>query len=377
MYSYIYIDDTLENIEEGTINGIKHGGELAVHFLEPGLWEQRISELTNIINQHSGLIVDLKLNERANKEGVKAQYRGSTVASELRTLIKEKTIQADIPIFLISADEKLEESLDKTSYDLFDGVISKNTLGDEHGLTYPEFKKLLIAFAESYLKLSEGKALTFILKRDDLTALDNRLIQEMEKLIPFPNHVFMRFLNRQILRKSTVLVSELTLAARLGIDKSSEGWNSFREEHLDPFKYKGLLSTYFNRWWWPDVESWWVEIYGEDPALRMLGAGARVALLKDKFGDLKLQVQQKSEKSKSDKFWTICKGRHIPIDTIDGFLIANQDNSYPWQDKEYISNDEALRPKNIEAWKDIATIEKNRLQKLKDFHGKTEQRVRR
>jgi hypothetical protein len=122
---------------------------------------------------------------------------------------------------------------------------------------------------------------------------------------------------------------------------------------------------------------WWSEIYGEDMVLRSLGASERVKLLKEKFGNLQLNVQEKSEKSKSDKFWTICKGRNIPIDTIDGFLVCDQDNSYPWQEKEYISIDEALRPKNIEKWKDIATIEKNRLQKLKDLYGKTEQRVRR
>lgn len=38
-------------------------------------------------------------------------------------------------------------------------------------------------------------------------------------------------------------------------------------------------------------------------------------------------------------------GSGVAIDTIDGLLIDGQDNNFPWQDKKYISIEEALRPK--------------------------------
>lgn len=375
MHEYIYIDDTQDQIEIGTINGIKQGGKIGVTFIKPGLWEAKINELTELLKTSQGLIVDLRLNDIPYDDNNRAQYRGSTVAQELRTLVKEKTIM-DIPIFLISADEKLHESLDKTSLDLFDGVISKNTIGNT-GISFPDFIKMLSAYAEAYLVVEEQKNITQLLKLKDNALLDNRFIDEYEKTIQYPNHVAIRFLSQEFLRKNTTLVNEDVLAARLGIDQNSEDWTLLKKEFLEPFLYNGILSEYYERWWWPLIEDWWFHKVTNEINIRTLSAKERVDVLTSLKEGIRLKAATTSEKSKSDKFWTVCKASRVPIDTVDGFLIAGQDNNFPWQEKEYISNDEALRPKNIDAWKSVATVEKNRLQSLKDFYGKKEQRVRR
>lgn len=375
MYKYIYIDDTQDQIEIGTINGIKQGGKIDVEFIKPGLWEQKITELTELLKTSQGLIVDLRLNDIPYDDNHRAQYRGSTVAQELRTLVKEKTIM-DIPIFLISADEKLHESLDKTSLDLFDGVISKNTIGNT-GISFPNFIKMLSSYAEAYLVIEEQKNITQLLKIKDNGLLDTRFIDEYEKTIQYPNHVAIRFLSKEFLQKNTTLVTEDVLAARLGIDQNSEDWTLFKNEFLEPFLYNGILSGYYERWWWPLIEDWWFHKVTKEINIRTLSAKERLDVIKSLKEGIRLKAATISEKSKSDKFWTVCKASRVPIDTVDGFLIAGQDNNFSWQEKEYVSNDEALRPKNIDAWKSVATIEKNRLQSLKDFYGKKEQRVRR
>ncbi|HEY0056943.1 MAG TPA: hypothetical protein VGB63_16450 [Pedobacter sp.] len=375
MYKYIYVDDTQDQIEIGAINGIKQGGVIDVDFVKPGLWEEKITELTEKLKTSHGLIVDLRLNDMPYDDVNRAQYRGSTVAQELRTLVKEQTI-IDIPIFLISADQKLHESLDKTSLDLFDGVISKNTIGNT-GITFPEFIKMLSAYAEAYVLIQDQKSIIQLLKIEDIQLLDTRFVDEFEKTSPYPNHVIIRFISKEFIQKTTILVDEDTLASRLGIDMSSDDWGSFKDEFLKEFLYQGILSRYYERWWWPLIEDWWYNKITQDLTIRTLPAKERVEFLKSLKEGIRLKPASMSEKSKSDKFWTICKARKIPIDTVDGFLVAGQDNNFPWQEKEYVSNDEALRPKDIEAWKSVATVEKNRLQSMKDFYGKQEQRVRR
>ncbi|MEI2420111.1 hypothetical protein V6O07_07540, partial [Arthrospira platensis SPKY2] len=64
-------------------------------------------------------------------------------------------------------------------------------------------------------------------------------------------------------------------------------------------------------------------------------------------------------------FWTNCVGSGIAIDTVDGLLIAGQDNLFPWQDKSYVSIGEALRPKGKENWKRLSPSEEFKLELLK------------
>lgn len=73
------------------------------------------------------------------------------------------------------------------------------------------------------------------------------------------------------------------------------------------------------------------------------------------------------DKADSDEFWTVCKAINKPIDTIDGLLIEGQDNLYPWQESEYVSIEAALNRTNIDVWKRLADIEKERYNDLKIF----------
>lgn len=111
------------------------------------------------------------------------------------------------------------------------------------------------------------------------------------------------------------------------------------------------------------LNHFWKAISAER-TLRSLNSEERVKILNEKYS-LNLLPFEKDEKSKSSKFWTICKGSDMFIDNIDGLLIAGQEKTYPWQDKEYVCIEEALKPTNKANWRDVAETEKVKLELLK------------
>jgi len=374
-YKFIYIDDTQDEIEKGTINGLQDGGEIEINFKKPADWETLILDVSNIMPDHQGIILDLRLNGTAYEENKYAQYRGSTLAQELRTLSKENPDSNDYPIILISADKNIEESLDQTSLDLFDFVVNKNKLGNDKQLSYPAFKNKLKWLADGYDYLNKNsKTIADILNEKELPTIDSRFLETFTEVIAKPKHIIARFVIKQIIARPSFLINEDYLAARLGIDKSSEDWEALITNYLPAtLKYTGAFSNYYQRWWMPLVEKFWEANISKDLRIRNTSATKKAGLIIEKSGYKNLKPITKAEKSKSDAFWVVCKVTGVPLDTIDGFIVGGQDDKYSWQESEYISLDEALRPTGNFG---VSSIEKPRLQKLKDFFEQHEQRVR-
>jgi hypothetical protein len=365
-YKYVYIDDVTDGKEEGIKNGIQQYGTIEVLFKQPQNWNSSIEEIKTLLQDYDGLILDLRLQDNPNSEGEYAKYRGSTVAQELRTLIKEKEITNDFPIVLLSATGDVLSSLDQTSYDLFDLCVSKNTLGADAEHSYDNFIQKLISLALGYKQLNGAEKEIKSILGIDQSILDSRFNDKFCSLLDQPTHIISKFILKEIIQKPSFLINENYLSSRLGVDKSSEDWITLLKV-LDTFKYKGVFSDYYSRWIMPLLENWWETTISEDIDLRTATAEKRVELLASKL-NLKLRPLKKTEKSKSTSFWTVCKGTNQAIDTLDGLIIANQDDNFPWQEKEYISIDEALKRSNKSAWKDVSSLEKNRLTNLKQIY---------
>lgn len=371
IYNYIYIDDTFGQIEEGTINGIQNGNLISVDFLTPDSWENLLDNLLPRLTECHGLLLDLRLNGNPYKDNLFAKFKGSTLAQELRTLIKEGVIIADFPIILISGDDVIESSLDSSSIDLFDAIISKNNFSEID--SYPNFRNLLVSLAKGYISLNtEELTIENILKISDQGILDVRFCDTLSDLLRESKHKIARFIIKMVLEKPTFLIDESYLSARLGVKKDSPDWSKLLGL-LSETKYEGVFGEYYDRWWMASVESWWGNKISDNVSLRRSSAQQRVELLKSKL-NLDLVALNKTPKSKSEAFWTICTGTKQAIDTMDGFIIANQDDNYPWQEIEYISIDEALRPKEKAKWKEVSIGERLRLENLKQFYAKLEQR---
>lgn len=365
-FKYLYIDDNSEENAKGIITGLGNE-ELSIDFDNPkGDWEEERKRVeSDEFKGYNGLILDLNLEETPNKGKEISHYKGSSLAQEIRNLAKAGMIK-EVPIILLSATINIEKYFDRTNEDLFDLILSREKLNDTD--LFPSMRHKLISLSRGYELISkcknENNNLTELLKYN-LEKENVRFLGEMKTVIENPAHTVSNFIIKNLLEKSGILIPEKILATRLGIDDSkSADWDKVLEK-CDKFSYKGVFSDGWKRWWMSGLENWWSSELQIEKSLRSTKASDKVNFLKEKLELSKLVPLEKAEKSKSETFWTKCVGSGIAIDTVDGLLIAGQDNYFPWQDKCYISIDEALKPKGKENWKKLSPSEEFKLELLK------------
>ena len=148
-YNYLYVDDVDSEQAQGTTQALEKTGVLAVFHENPtGNWEkQRARFLDGSFSvDYQGLILDLRLEDYANSHGDNSFYKGTSLAQELRTSMKEGLL-VDVPIILLSATNFIEKSFDSTGYDLFDLIVSKESLnGDQFTIR----RRHLVGLAHGY-----------------------------------------------------------------------------------------------------------------------------------------------------------------------------------------------------------------------------------
>lgn len=362
---YLYIDDDSNDRTEGTVQGFNKDNYIEIFFSQPqSSWEEQIHFINEKEKEDKldGLILDLRLDDYPNVEHKKANFRGTSLAQEIRTRQKEGILKP-FPVVLFSGNDKVANSLENSGKDLFDICIEKEIIDDT---TYILYRHKLYALADGYKIISKsGPNLSAILNVD-IEIIDVRFLSELNNLSGYPAHVITCFILNELIEKQGLLIDEQILAARLGIDISrSKDWVKIKES-LSFSKYSGVFSTGWPRWWMPLVEQWWKDSINSESYLRSTPATERVKLINDKLGIANILPCDKIEKSDSEEYWTICKGYYQPLDPVDGLMIYGQENLYPWQDSEYVSIDAALRRKNVDSWKKVAKIEEERLNELQE-----------
>lgn len=360
MDKYLYIDD------EGDAQKI--GGFILEQKLvfdteqHQDSWELQLEYLKSKADDFDGLLLDLKLDDTPNGNLKRACFRGTALAQEIRTLQKERFCK-NFPIVLFSANDKV--SLDVTGRDLFDLCIAKDEVTDK---TYPIYANKLLALAEGY-KLLSSQMQTNAYLRIEIDELDSSFIRELKTREVEPIHVLSKFIIDELLMKQGLLIDENVLAARLGIDISSPDWSSLLELLKPLASYQGVFHEGWPRWWMHKIQEWWNNITPSNVYLRSTSATERVQIIKENTGLLNLTPADRIDKSRSEEYWTICKGYNRPLDPLDGLLIFGQDNLYSWQEPEYISVDAALRKINKAQWKGIAEIEREHFHTLKTIYS--------
>lgn len=365
--NYLYIDDDSTDRANGTVQGLKKGGYIEVFLSQPeSTWEQQIQFIEDRQKEDKldGLIIDLRLDDYANtKDGKKANYRGTSLAQEIRTRQKEKSIK-EFPIILFSANDKITQSLENSGRNLFDVFIEKDSITSAD-IYIKEYIPKLIALAEGYRTINlSAENLSKVLSID-IGVVDERFVSELNNLANNPSHVIANFLINELLLKQGLLIDEWTLAARLGVDieQSSEDWKQVLSS-LNEALYKGVFYQGWKRWWMPIIEIWWNKTIHAETYLRATSASDRVEYIKKELKLTKICPSKKIQKSDSDEFWTVCKGYNRPLDPVDGLMIDRQENLYPWQDPDYVSVEAALHRTNINIWKKVAKLEEERLKEL-------------
>ncbi|MDR2408868.1 MAG: hypothetical protein LBE13_12265 [Bacteroidales bacterium] len=364
---YLYIDDDKVQTSKEKVQGFEQKGRLAiVPNQHKGTWEEQLKFIKEKENSMNGLILDLRLDDFPNEEAKYANFRGTSLAQEIRTRQKE-TALISFPIVLFSANDKLEQSLENSGKDLFDICIDKSQVNTD---TFTIITPRLISLAEGYISLKDNKDISKILNID-VDLIDERFVSELTQLLNNPIHIISQFIIYELMEKQGLLINEHILAARLGIDiENSQDWGKVKES-LSVSKYTGVFAEGWQRWWMPLVEKWWIEAVKAETYLRSTPATERVEQIKSDLKIDNIKPAQKIDKADSEEFWTVCKGYDKPLDPVDGLIIEGQEKLYPWQEPEYVSIDAALKSKNKDSvWKNVAKLEEEHLKELQEIYKK-------
>lgn len=309
--------------------------------------------LMDFNSKFDAFILDYRLT--ANRGNVDAP----TYAQTLRTK-SNKINHQDVPIILISNEENFVEIFDDfTSQDLFDFTITKEKFRSD----MPGFVKKISAFIKAYKSIEENsfdlnKILSIDTSAPIEVKLDSRFLDIFNKAPGKNIYKFSQTICNELIRKIGSLIGEDVLSARLGVSKDSPDWNSLLAK-LEQFKYKGIFSDYYNRWWMDDILNWWSSIT-EGKSLRRLTASDRVKILNE-YLHLTLIPNEPIKFCNSTSFWTICMETKCPLDPSEGYVILKNDIA-PWQEPQYLSLYAALEQSSYRKY--LSPLDKTEIRKL-------------
>lgn len=322
---------------------VEHSKELHIDIEHPATFQTN-SALISRLKGYQGLILDWRLDEISSKtDRKKADFRAATLAQEIRTRETEKKIHP-LPIVVWSQESKLKGSYqgDFTSHDLFNWIYKKEEIVENPNVVHDQLLSLALGYKyiDKFRSTKKKFNLSDLLKAKD-TYVDIR-VQEYFSSTARTVHEIARFIIQDLLRRPGLLIDELRLASRLGIDKNaSKDWKKILDL-IAKYKYLGPFGDAWERWWAFGVEKeWWLRTSSQDSPLSILNAKERVEIIKKKTGFRNLIVAEPIKPKYHTRFYTICEHTKKPLDPIDGVIIAEKEPQ-PWQERRYISLDTAL-----------------------------------
>lgn len=337
---YLYLDD--ENIAslEPLIDGICEGSdELAIVVKHPKDFEDNIDNLSDMLSDFDGVILDWRLDEIQGSAG-RAKFRAGSLAQEIRTRATGKEIN-DLPIVLWSTNEKLQVSYkgDDTSHDLFDEIYLKERIAQEP----LRAKNQLISLGKGYtnlrtlpeknnLRLALGEPL------DRISYLDVNFTATLSQYedVKVPVHKIARFILNECIHRPGLLIDEKYLGAKLGVDiEQSTDWPRLRDDFLKVAKYNGVFHDSWERWWLSEILEWWTNLGNVKPVSRY-NAIERVKILQEHLKLTNLQAAAPIMDHYSSSYDTVCQHYQRPLDKLDGVMI-NEEEPKSWQDRRYLS----------------------------------------
>ncbi len=327
-YKIVYLED----LEPDSIKReIESQGFEVIHVQPKGNFEETLKEIQQC---HANLLLmDFRLNAG------EAKFNAPPFAQFFRSQVVETNVS--LPIVLISSEDNISVYYrDFTSFDLFDFAIDKTNFLRKINKYCSLFNELIEGYEElRTIQTSQEKIDIKLLKVPEALQMriDNRFLDTL-LMDKYQSNQFMMsgLLLSFFVKPIGILIGPDLLSARLGVSKTSKDWNNLLN-FLAEFKYSGLYSKTYDRWWSQGIEIWWKSNFSSTSTLRRLSATDRCKLISEKYGLSELVPLEKSEYSVSDRLWTICAGNHQPLDPIDGFEIAKDINNSPWLEPRYYS----------------------------------------
>lgn len=420
---YYFFDDTQE--QESLIDNLNKVDEsrLIIEFKKISQnWNKNLELIIDLVENADGFLFDWQLRPSSDNSGSSNPmdlveeneslygFDSEAIVQQLRTLMLKGNIPS-IPIILCSTDSKIKQLFNKdfSGYNLFDLIYNKSDFlysidkNNDDTVRFERYVNEFVALAEGYKQIEESKnSLSAILNKSEESLMfyqnnfyayfDNILSRNGDANYNKQNHIheFIFHLLNEFILEEGVLVSEYTLATRLGVSRQSlksKTWKKFLEEnlcwakgldkdisstrdvHLDQdnfscneIKYAGVLSSAWERWWMFEVEDWWDEIFPEH-SLRRSTPETKVQLINSTF-KCDFTPIKKNEYHSSEYFWYNCTQTGAPIDSSDGILLAGETAKKNWLDKKYLAVATVVKDKLVETSSMIAPKEFKRAEKL-------------
>jgi len=252
------------------------------------------------------IVVDYRLDERVGDKDQAVSYKASTLAQYLRDLAGDGGSE-DFPIVLHSAEEKIREYFhpEKTAHDLFDHIIKKSSRKD-----VDEEKRKLDALADGYVRLLELRPyndkllVIFGLDKQRAHLIDHQEIHDLAATTTIP-HIFARFILKRLISRNGILVDDLTVLARCGVNANDDGnQRIFDELQRLGANYTGVFSGFRSMWWRLTVEIALEEWLGG--VVNSFSAQERAAALKQKFGYDFKPAKSAWSNSSNERFTHVC-----------------------------------------------------------------------
>ncbi|MBI2272551.1 MAG: hypothetical protein HYU70_02035 [Bacteroidetes bacterium] len=336
---YLYIDDENDGTTRAIAIGLELSDRLRVELSEPQELKKQKEFFQKNLPQYDGIILDLRLDGRR----LDIPYNAPALAAELRMMAAEGTISC-MPIILCSTEEKMRATydIDRSSHDQFDYKFQK-----QESPPWEKFSRKLDSLALGYKEINKsGFTWPELLGRKDLSVLDKGIFEQFadpEKRLPVFSYA--SFIIKELFHHPGLLIKEMLLAARLGIDiqASHDAWPKLLHDFLGSAKYSGIFSDGWDRWWSDLV----IGLFNTQTQQRlsMLDAEQRVAAITDLTGIKGLVAAAPIERNISASYWTVCEFYKKPLDPLEGFKIHSSIEPKSWQEYKYISLDAVLRKK--------------------------------
>jgi len=331
-------------------------------------------DISKIIEGYDLILMDQNLSGSIEK----IPYMGTTLVQELRTRMAEN-VMVGRPIILWSiAGNITSYAKENSSHNLVDAVWKKEWLDPTNLCKIAKCKLQMKVLIDGYKQLNDFLRETGVKNIDRpklISSIFGLNLEQYSVLVPenvkgyFENdnhhvaHTMSQFLINSVLRFNGFLIDEETLAARLGVAIKSKGWKVLTSDVLNEFKYKGIYSEYYERWWAVEIDNWWLQEVNNDH-LAGLTAQQRILIL-NKHYNMKLDKAGASEGHSEEMFWHTCIISKVPIDPTDSFKLTSSERR-EWQEHFYASYDTIINKNHKDFGFELFPRDKVRFLKLKD-----------
>jgi len=297
-----------------------------------------------------GVLMDVDLSGIAGEHGT-----GLGIAQDIRGKQKAHEV-ADYPIVRFARPEPVAKIVggDPSSDDLFDLRLGKIEVVNNCASVQIRLNgaKRVYDQLTSFVSVDD-QALDTVLgltpqQREEWShpALHTRLADGRQTAV----HVAAGAFIRGLLLSQGLLIDEILLAVRLGLDRegSGEAWSQLLNGFTN-FKFKGTAHEEFERWWARGLDDWWLEISGGN-SLASLTIEERHELLCNHFRLNGLLPLTMPKGSAGDRPWRLCtlnleeyEPQYIPIDPSAAVRLSPRTDQPPWTDPQYAALGSAVR----------------------------------